>query len=147
MQKQKYNEVQKQSYRVRNLRKSWAVNSIVKEFEAYYLLYDNYPPNGWENFINSFNIEYSCSYAGDYLRCTNFTIDIYSHGYQLIVAYDKKMRYGYGRYLNVSDKPLEELCLAEENDSVSNNMCQGFGGELDGKLPYGGAFPLNTYKI
>ena len=75
----KYRRVVQQA---RYIEMKQAVNSVVKEFEGYYLIYGDYPPHDWNNFIKSFNIEYSCSYSGDYLYCTNFTIDIYSHGRQ-----------------------------------------------------------------
>ena len=124
-----------------------AVNIIVKEFDAYALIYDDYPPHGWSNFIGALNVEYACSYTGDRLYCAHFTIDIYSHDYQLIVAYDTTYRYGYGRYLTFSNKPSQELCLALETDALSNSMCKGIGGQLNGRLGSYSFGKLNTYKL
>jgi len=124
-----------------------AVNIIEKEFEMYALTYGEYPPHGWANFKGALNTEFGCSYGGDYMDCSHFSIDIYSHNYQVIVGYDTNYRYGYARWLNNSTYPLREECLANVNDNAMNKMCQGLGGEFVRKITYDADRDFNAYQI
>jgi prepilin-type N-terminal cleavage/methylation domain-containing protein len=124
------------------------VSHLGREFEMYYMANGSYPPHGWNNFRDALNTDFAqCTDTWDYLTCNNFTVDIYSHGYNVNVGFTPDYQYGYAQWYTNSAYPDRRECLACSTNQTAINMCKSFGGTQVRTVQYTGKCLMNAYTM
>ena len=124
------------------------VVAVKREFEMYKLANGSYPPNGWSNFGDAFNVSFpGCTTSNDYLYCPKFTIDVWEHNLYVITGFDKKYQYGFAQWLDTSDNPGRRECLACETNNSALQMCKSFGGSEVRTVQYSSECKMKAFSM